>query len=257
MYPAGDKIVSGTLWSAFDKHRCLYFQKTVLVEIIPSYLGNFVAKHQVFLHIRPSKIKIPVFQPCGLIHARVLFYMKRRSLGTAQYPQFRGQYLDPACLHRRVDSFRRSWCHLSLNCDHIFVSYGLSLIEYFPVCLVAKNYLQQPRPVSQIYKQQTAQISPFMDPAHHSHFFPHIRLTQFGAHVGPLHTIDRLSHKPSPILNHKTCCLSSGRSITLFNLILQPVNDRIQTDILLVTCPHILQHAFAGFDLIVTDHDGI
>ena len=198
MYAGGNQVVSCALGSGADEVRGLDLDKAVLIEIVTGDLRHAVTEHQILLQLTAAEIQIAVLQADVLGSLAVVHDLKGRHLALAQ--DLHGIRID---LHLaggdlRIDAGTDS--HRTANGKDELVTAGCRLFEQCGVGGVVKSQLYEAGTVSQIQKQQVAQVSLLFDPTHNADSLACMVAAQITAIVGAAvaaHQFCHLLYSPS------------------------------------------------------------
>ena len=178
----GDQIVTGALGGGLGEHGGLDLQKTLLVEVVPADLGHLVTGGDSVLHVGAAQVQIAVLQTQHVVGLGVLYDLKGRSLGLGQQTQLGDVNLDVA--GGDLVGLALTLPHQTGGGDDVLRAQGGGLLEDGLVGTVVEGQLDQTGAVTQVHKDQAAQVALTLDPAAHGHGLARIAQAQLAAVVG-------------------------------------------------------------------------
>ena len=97
MHTTGHQIITRTFGRALGQHRGFNVDEAVLVQKLAHFHGDFVAQHQIVLHVRPAQIEHAVGQASGLGQVFIVEQKGRRDRGV-EHDQLMAEHFNFAAL---------------------------------------------------------------------------------------------------------------------------------------------------------------
>ena len=186
MDAAGNQIVPRPLRRRLAQHGRLDLQKALFREELAGQRHDLALHHEISLDIRPSQVKITVFQTHFFSCLAVLFHLERRRQRLGEDAHFLWQHLDLTRCDLVIDRAGTSR-HFADDGNHIFGAEGRGFLKDRRVGLpFLAHHLDDAGAVAHIHEDQSAFISVLLHPSHDGYSLAHICRGQFAAAVGPL-----------------------------------------------------------------------
>ncbi len=182
-HAGGHQVVACAFRCGLNEIRRLNLEETVFVKIVARCLDNTVPFDDVFLHLRPSQVQIAVFQAEILFDVGLILNGKRRGFALCENAQLRD--IDFNIAGRKIRIFRRALPHCAARRQNKLRTRGKRLLKNFTVGFVPERKLNNSRAVTQIDKDQLAQVALPLHPAADGHFPAAVRRAQLPAVIGP------------------------------------------------------------------------
>ncbi len=151
-----------------------------------------VAADYLFLYVRPAQVNVPVLKAQVFFYIGVVFNSKRRCFAFGKDPQVPNFYFDISRRYFRI--FRRALAYFTARGKHVLGPHGKCLVEDLPVGRVVKSKLYNARPVTQVYKNNPAEVTLALHPAAHRNVPAYVRVLKVTAVACPLHAFHCFRH---------------------------------------------------------------
>ena len=161
--PAGDQIVSGAFRRRFGQNGRLDFDKAVFIIEIADDVVHLAAERQRLLHDGLSEIQIAVLQTQVAGYVVVVLDVDGRGLGLGVDAEFVCQDLHSAGLEVCVLAF--SFAYDAFDAHGVFAAQAVGLFEHVRRRTVAEHDLHDALAVTDVRKDQAAEISLLGDPS--------------------------------------------------------------------------------------------
>ena len=177
-------IVSGSFRSWLYEYRSLNFGESLLIEIVTCALDYLMSESQVSLHFVLSEVEISVLESQIIIYVVVVLDIDRRSFGCRVNRKVACEHFDVS--GRDVRVFGRPFLYNALYTYAVLAAEALRLLDDFLRSVLIERYLSDPRFVTDIYKDQSAEASGLGHPAIKHNVLTLIGKSQLTAHMSSL-----------------------------------------------------------------------
>ncbi len=145
-----------------------------------------MAQHHILLHLRTSKIEVAILQPDTLINAGFVANREGHWSGGVENLHLPGDEFDFAGGNSGILGARGASGDLAGYSDYVFGAH----LGGDPISLLCdlgiKYHLEQAASVTQINEDESAMVSPAVDPTSHADPLPNMPAIQLAAIVGSI-----------------------------------------------------------------------
>ncbi len=142
-----------------------------------------MAHLDVELHHVASQVNIAVLQTHFLVRKNCLARKKRRLFRFIQDAQFFHNQLDFAGRDVLIDGIGIALLDIADDGDNIFIAQRRSLFMRRRIQFAVHHHLGHTGTVTQVNKNDAAEIASAVDPSHEHGFFPRVRWTESATHL--------------------------------------------------------------------------
>ena len=130
-----------------------------------------MAEDDIFHHVRPSEIKIAVFEPQCLRRLQTFIVQwKRRGIGRVQYPELVAGHLSHPGLYLGIFHAFGAHSDLALYSDHLFAPEAVRLYVRITIHLRCEDHLGYARLVSKINEYEPSMVPSSQNLTHKLNF---------------------------------------------------------------------------------------
>ena len=179
------EVIARAFRSRVCKDRSFNLDETTLVESLAHRLRNLMAKQEIRIHLRATKVEVTPLHASGFICLDAVFDGKRRSDGSIENLDRGRKNLDFTCDHIRILGTLTTSAHTTGNLQNVFASKMLGDMELFLSDAVGvNNNLGIALAVAKIAENQPTMVAIVPSPASKHNLTPNITLTQLAACCG-------------------------------------------------------------------------